>query len=86
VLEIFATFASAQTAGGAFEQLAPGDRKIARSLYEAQRRDLMPGSRLTLDQIATQKRERGGWGRVFEDMKSQGLVTAKNLGQVVRGR
>ena len=68
--------------GGAFERLAPGEQKIARSLFAAQRRDVPPGSRLTLDQIAA-KKSGEGWGGVFKDMKSQGLVTAKNLGQVV---
>src|SRR5205085_7847563 len=77
-----AVTASAQMPGGAFDRLAPGDQKIARALYDAQRRDLMPGSRLTLDQIAVKKGSEG-WGNVFKDMKSQGLVTAKTLGHVV---
>jgi hypothetical protein len=76
------TSAPAQVPGGAFERLAPGEQKVARSLFSAQRRDVPPGSRLTLDQIAAKKGGEG-WGGVFKDMKSQGLVTAKNLGQVV---
>ena len=79
----YVTSASAQMPGGAFDRLAPGEQKVARSLFDAQRRNLPPGSRLTLDQIAA-KRGAEGWGVVFKDMKSQGLVTAKNLGQVVR--
>ncbi len=78
----YVTSAPAQIPGGAFERLAPGEQRIARSLFEAQRRDVAPGSRLTLDQISAKKGVEG-WGGVFKDMKSQGLVTAKNLGQVV---
>jgi hypothetical protein len=37
---------------------------------------------LTLDQIAALKGHEG-WGRVFKEMKADGLVQAKNLGQVV---
>jgi len=74
--------AAAQMPGGAFDRLVPGDQKLARALHDAQRRDLMPGSRLTLDQIAMKKGSEG-WGNVFKDMKSQGLVTAKTLGHVV---
>ena len=72
----------AQVPGGAFERLSPGNQKIARSLYDAQRRDLPVGRRLTLDQIGAKKGTEG-WGNVFKDMKSQGLVTQKNLGQVI---
>jgi hypothetical protein len=41
-------------------------------------------TKLTLDQIASMK-GREGWGRVFKEMKADGLVQAKNLGQVVSG-
>jgi len=40
-------------------------------------------TRLTLDQIAGMKQGGEGWGQVFKEMKAQGLVSAKNLGQVV---
>lgn len=79
------TSAPAQTSRGAFERLAPGDQRIARSLFEAQRRDLPPGGRLTLDHIAAKKGSEG-WSLVFREMKAQGLVTAKNLDQVVSPR
>ena len=79
------TSAPAQTMRGAFERLAAGDQRIARSLFEAQRRDLPPGGRFTLDQIAAKKSSEG-WSLVFREMKAQGLVTAKNLGQVVTTR
>lgn len=71
--------------GGAYEQLSTGNQKIALALYEAQKTNLPAGSqRMTLDRIAAQKKPGGeGWGQVFKTMKSQGLVDAKNLGQVV---
>jgi hypothetical protein len=69
----------AQTNGtSAFGQLPPGEQKIARALFEAQ----TGPTRLTPDQIAEMK-GREGWGRVFKQMKERGLLTQKNLGQVV---
>jgi len=74
----------AQAPGGAFDQLSPGNQKAARALFEAQRSDLPPGTRaLTLDEIASRKKGGEGWGRIFDGMKSRGLVNAKNFGQVV---
>jgi hypothetical protein len=85
VMGALATSVPAQTPRGAFERLAPGDQRIARSLFEAQRRDLPPGGRLTLDHIAAKKGSEG-WSLVFREMKAQGLVNAKNLEQVVSPR
>ncbi len=74
---------------GAFDRLSPGNQKIARALFEAQP---APESRTagattptpwTLDEIAAHKQSGQGWGNVFKDMKAQGLVQDKNLGQVV---
>ena len=42
-------------------------------------------TRLTLDEIAARKQGGEGWGVIFKDMKAQGLVEQKNLGQVVSG-
>ena len=71
------------SATGAFSKLSPGGQKIAQSLYSSQ--NPPTGTKaLTLDQIATMKSHEG-WGRVFKDMKADGLVQAKNLGQVVSG-
>ena len=78
---------SAQTTGtGAFAQLSPGNQKIAQALFEAQTTSTAPNAPkpLTLDEIAAKKRGHEGWGEVFKDMKAQGLVTEKNLGQVVK--
>jgi hypothetical protein len=72
----------AQTTGtGAFEKLSPGDQKIARALFEAQTTS-GAATPLTLDQIAAKKKHTG-WGEIFKQMKAQGLVTDKNLGQAV---
>jgi len=77
-----AASAWAQTTGtGAFDKLSPGDQKIARALFEAQ--STSGGTTpLTLDQIAAKKKHTG-WGEIFKQMKAQGLVTDKNLGQAV---
>jgi hypothetical protein len=77
--------ALAQTGTGAFEKLSPGDQKIAQALFEAQNTTPSKSGAatpLTLDQIAAKKRHTG-WGEVFKQMKAQGLVTDKNLGQAV---
>jgi hypothetical protein len=68
---------------GAFDELSPGNQKAVRALFEAQRSDPPPGTRrLTLDEIAARKQHQG-WGRIFADMKSRGLVAEKNFGQVI---
>jgi hypothetical protein len=73
----------AQEPGGPFSQMSPGNQKGVRALYEAQKPDLPPGkSPLTLDQIAARKQSGDGWARVFESMKSHGLIDAANFGQV----
>ena len=71
------------TSTGAFASLSPGEQKIARALFEAQSTS-GGATPLTLDQIAAKKKEgHTGWGQVFKQMKEQGLVKDKNLGQVV---
>ncbi len=79
-----ATVTTTSTAG-AFDKLPPGEQKIARALFDAQKTATAPNaaSPLTLDQIAALKQRHQGWGEVFKQMKAQGLVTDKNLGQVV---
>ena len=84
---VIAATAWAQTSGtGAFAQLSPGDQKIAQALFEAQTQSKDPNApkTLTRDEIAAKKQGHEGWGEVFKDMKAQGLVTQKNLGQVVK--
>jgi hypothetical protein len=82
VLAVWVVPAWAQTTGtGAFAQLSPGNQKIAQALFEAQPTNAP--KTLTLDQIAAMKQGHEGWGEVFKAMKAQGLLTQKNLGQVV---
>ncbi|HEV8475216.1 MAG TPA: hypothetical protein VGR82_20755 [Methylomirabilota bacterium] len=77
------------TAAGSYQQLSVGNQKIARALFEAQVQPttttVTPGARrpLTLDQIAAMKQNGTGWGQVFQQMQAKGLVSEKNLGQVV---
>ena len=72
----------AQTTGtGVFAQLPPAEQKIARALFEAQ--STGASTPLTLDEIAAKKQGGQGWGEIFKQMKARGLVTQKNLGQVV---
>ena len=67
---------------GSFSSLSPGNQKIARSLFLAQKPTANGPAPLSLNQIAALK-EKEGWGEVFKQMKAERLVTAKNLGQVV---
>jgi hypothetical protein len=84
---------------GAFGHLSPGGRRITRALYDAQTQPVSAGTTTdgtatgtatggtapwTLDQIAAAK-QGNGWGGVFRDMQAQGLVQARNLGEVVSG-
>lgn len=71
-------------AAGSFQSLSPGNQNIARSLFLAQHATSNGPAPLSLNQIAALK-GREGWGQVFSQMKSDGLVDAKNLGQVVSG-
>ena len=91
-----ATAQTTTTVDGAYAKLSPGNAKIARALFEAQVTTTTPptggatGSTgatapktLTLDQIAALKQNGQGWGQIFHTMQAQGLVTDRNLGQVV---
>ena len=67
---------------GAFESLSPGNQKIARAIFGSER-TTAAGKPLSLDQIADMKQDGKGWGEIFHELKAQGLVTDKNLGQAV---
>lgn len=71
--------------GGAFESLSPGNQKIALAIFDSGLRTTPPTATgpLSLDQIAQMKQGGKGWGVVFKEMKSQGLVQDRNLGQAV---
>ena len=71
-----------ETSRTGFGSLSPGNQKIARSLFLAQQPTPTGPAPLSLNQIAAMKGH-AGWGEVFKQMKSQRLITAKNLGQVV---
>lgn len=71
---------------GAFDQLATGEQKIARSLFESQTATASGPAPMSLDQIAAARGGgESGWGNVFKQMQSDGLIDARNLGQVVSG-
>ena len=70
------------SAWGQTTKLSPGDQKLAQALFEAQTKSKSGVQPLTRDQIVAMKSQKG-WGDVFKDMKSKGLVTQRNLGQVV---
>jgi hypothetical protein len=82
---------SGQTPGlvnGAYERLSPGNQKVARALFDAQAAVAVSGPttgarKLTLDEIAAQRRGGHAWGEVFHAMKTRGLLHEANLGQVV---
>ena len=74
---------AAPASSGSFATLSPGDQKVVRALFEAQSKN-GPNKPLTLDEIAARKPGRGsGWGEVFKSMKASGLLSQKNLGEVV---
>ena len=67
-----------------FEQLSPGNQKIAEALFTAQPEVAPAGSMLmTQVEIADLKASGMGWGQIFKQMQADGLTTAKNLGQAV---
>jgi len=74
--------ATSTNPSGSFQSLSPGNQKIVRALFEAQQPTAKGPAPLSLNQIAASKGS-AGWGEVFKQMKSEGLVNAKNLGQVV---
>jgi hypothetical protein len=87
VLILIASSALAETTSGgasSFNDLSPGNQKIARALFLAERPTPDGPRPLSLNQIAARKSDEG-WGRVFKEMKAEGLVHEKNLGQVVSG-
>lgn len=78
------TTTSTSTMPNSFESLSPGNQKIAQALFNAQHPTASGPAPLDLNQIATLKAGTG-WGGVFQKMRSEGLITDKNLGQVVSG-
>lgn len=67
----------------AFESLSQGNKRIATALFESQNTSTSGATPMTLEQIAQERRSGRKWGDVFKDMKSQGLIQAETLGQVL---
>jgi len=92
----FADTTMPPTARSAYATLSPGDQKIARALFKTQTstpnatctgtttgtRTTAPKT-LTLDENTAMKTSGQGWGQVCHQMKAQGLVQDKNLGQAI---
>jgi hypothetical protein len=88
-----ATTATAQTThpvtpAGAYEAMSPGNQNVARALHEAQSLTPAPNGSsrkvLSLEQIATMKRNSSGWAQVFKDMQKKGfLFKDKTLAEIV---
>lgn len=75
---------------GAFDKLSPGNQKIAQALFDAEQSNSTTTTSTTTkplsrDDIAAMKQDGKGWGGVFRQMRKDGLVQEKNLGQVVSG-
>jgi len=77
------------TSKGAFGRLSLGNQKVAAALYYAQSTgDSRNGTTiavraLTLEEIAAKRGRGQAWGQIFRELKAQGLVHEKSLGQVV---
>ena len=61
-----------------FDQLSPGNQKIAEAIQLAQTNGV-----LSKEDIAILKQDGMGWGEIFKHMQAEGLTTVKNLGQAV---
>ena len=79
-------------ASHAYDKLSLGNQKVASALYQAQSSKAAtikgsgssPAPRpLSLEEISIRRRTGQTWGQIFRDMKAQGLVHEKSLGQVV---
>jgi hypothetical protein len=95
MLLLGATTATAHTShpatpAGAYESLSPGNQNVARALHDAQTATPIAQTagaskrRLSLEQIASMKRNGSGWTPVFKEMQRKGLLLKeKTLAQIV---
>lgn len=68
----------------AYDRLSLGNQKVASALYQAQTPMVGTTARpLSLEQIAAKRRSGQEWGQIFRELKTQGLVHERTLGQVV---
>ena len=65
------------------DDLSPGNRLIAEALFAAQAPDDGERKNWTLTRIAASRNGGQSWGEVFQQMKSDNLLRAETLGQVV---
>lgn len=72
------------------EDVSPGNLKIATALFDAQSGETADppsdgdtASAWSLDDILQAKQDGQGWGQIFKQMKEDGAIDAKNLGQLV---
>ena len=77
----FGTSPARIRAEAAEHHLGLGELAIARSLARATAGSDHP---LTLRQVIALREREGGWGQVFHQLREEGLVNQRNLGQVVR--
>lgn len=76
--------ATAQSAlSGAFNNLSPSNQRVAEALYRSQRAGAARGSAWSLDKIASASQSEYGWGGVFKQMQTTGLIRESNLGEVI---
>ena len=68
---------------GAYDALSPANKKIAEALFNGQIVTPDGKAPLSLDLIAASK-ERSGWGRIFRQLKKDGLIDARNLHDLMR--
>lgn len=83
---------AAPSGSHAYDKLSLGNQKVASALYQAQSSKAAtikgsgssPAPRpLSLEEISIRRRTGQTWGQIFRDMKAQGLVHERTLGQVV---
>ncbi len=79
-----ANAAASGDAGQNFAQLSPGDQKIARALFEAQQMGAKSAAPWSLEKIAGARTDSDGWTPVLWTMRRKGLITQKELGEIMR--
>lgn len=74
------------TNAGAYDALSPGNQQIVDAIYDSQlssANSLAGGMLLTVDDIAAMKDEETGWGKAYQELYGQGLVSHRNLGLAI---
>lgn len=74
------------TNAGAYDALSLGNQQIVDAIYDSQlssANSLAGGMLLTVDDIAAMKDEETGWGKAYQELYGQGLVSHRNLGLAI---